>query len=88
MRSFLSRTLSAAGYTVKETKNGADALEALRAHPSPVDLILSDVVMPPWAVRAFTPRAGGVSAHQILFITGYAGDELAVTALSMAVFRS
>ena len=46
VRSFISRTLSVAGYAVTEAKNGTDALEALRAHSYPIDLILSDVVMP------------------------------------------
>ncbi|MGO9410545.1 MAG: ATP-binding protein [Spirochaetia bacterium] len=78
VRSFLSRTLSAAGYTVKETKNGADALEALRAHPSPVDLILSDVVMPRMGGSELSRRAREEFPRiKILFITGYAGDELA-----------
>lgn len=49
VRSFVERTLRLAGYTIVAFGNGIDALDAL-AHPPadapPIDLILSDVIMP------------------------------------------
>jgi two-component system cell cycle sensor histidine kinase/response regulator CckA len=77
VRVFLMRTLSAAGYTVAEAKNGAAALETLRSRTSPCDLVLSDVVMPLMGgpelsrrVREEFPQA------RVLFISGYAGESL------------
>ena len=77
VRVFLARTLSQAGYTVVEAKNGQAALEALHSHPSPIDLILSDVVMPHMGGPELSRRARQEFPHiKILFISGYAGDAL------------
>ncbi len=78
VRTFLARTLSEAGYSVTEAKNGVAALEALNGL-SGVDLIVSDVVMPLMGgpelarrVREKIPRV------KFLFISGYIGDALDV----------
>jgi two-component system, cell cycle sensor histidine kinase and response regulator CckA len=77
VRVFLARTLSAAGYTVTEARNGAAALEALRSRSSSFNLILSDVVMPvmggPELSRHVKEEFPQV---KVLFISGYAGESL------------
>jgi diguanylate cyclase (GGDEF)-like protein len=46
MQEFIRRTLEPRGYTILSAKNAADAIAALEAHRGPIDLLLTDVVMP------------------------------------------
>ena len=78
VRVFLLTTLRRAGYTVLEAKDGAEALETLGASPSPIDLIVSDVVMPRVSGHELSDRARTISPRsKILFISGSIGDEAA-----------
>jgi hypothetical protein len=56
--------------------DGADALRLARAHTGPIDLLVSDLVMPHvgGVQLAITLRAMG-HASGVLFITGYAEGE-------------
>jgi PAS domain S-box-containing protein len=75
IRDTLSRTLSAAGYTVLAAPNGAAALELAEQHPETIHLLVSDVVMPGML-------GDELAAHlherrpevKVLFMSGYAGD--------------
>jgi PAS domain S-box-containing protein len=74
IRDAVSRTLSAAGYTVLTAADGPAALELAADHPGTIDLLLSDVVMPGMrgdelAVQ-LQKRLPGV---KVLFMSGYAG---------------
>jgi two-component system, cell cycle sensor histidine kinase and response regulator CckA len=76
VRALTVRILTSAGYLVFEGCDGVDAIETLRALPEPVDLLISDVMM---------PRMNGseLSAHfqriqpgtPILLISGYMDEE-------------
>jgi CheY-like chemotaxis protein len=67
-------TLEHAGYTVLSAADGIEALQLLRQHPEPIDLVFTDLVM---------SRLGGRGLYQIdrregrktpfLFTSGYAG---------------
>jgi CheY-like chemotaxis protein len=46
VRALTVRLLADAGYEIFEGCDGVDALETLRALPEPVDLLISDVMMP------------------------------------------
>jgi two-component system, cell cycle sensor histidine kinase and response regulator CckA len=46
LRDLLCRTLQAEGYSTLEAGNGAEALELMEAIVDPVDLVITDVVMP------------------------------------------
>jgi two-component system, cell cycle sensor histidine kinase and response regulator CckA len=46
IRRLLTRMLTLAGYTVLEAADGHEALALLRRHDQPVDLLLTDVLMP------------------------------------------
>ena len=46
VRALTVRILTSAGYRVYEGCDGLDALETLRKLPEPVDLLISDVMMP------------------------------------------
>jgi two-component system, cell cycle sensor histidine kinase and response regulator CckA len=46
VRSMVKRALTAAGYNVVEARDGLEALVRSQAHRGPIDLVLTDVVMP------------------------------------------
>jgi CheY-like chemotaxis protein len=46
VRRFVTRVLTGHGYTVLEASNGREALQIATSHAGPIDLLLSDVVMP------------------------------------------
>jgi len=62
VRSFAVRALKARGYEVMEASNGEDAMELMRKRGRPVDLLVSDVVMPgmdgPTRARALREEFG------------------------------
>jgi two-component system cell cycle sensor histidine kinase/response regulator CckA len=75
VRSFAARALRMRGYTVLEAPGGDVALEIVRKHPEPIQLIISDVVMPnmdgPTMVRAAMKLRPEM---RVIFISGYAED--------------
>lgn len=46
LRELVCRTLQAEGYSTLEAGHGAEALEVMETAPAPVDLVVTDVVMP------------------------------------------
>src|SRR4029079_14027640 len=46
VRAVNSRALSARGYTVLEAASGVEAMQIIEERGAPVDLVVSDVVMP------------------------------------------
>ena len=75
VRAFASRALSTRGYTVLEAASGREAIALLEERGEPVDLVVSDVVMPemdgPSLLREL--RARDIQAR-IVFVSGYAED--------------
>jgi two-component system, cell cycle sensor histidine kinase and response regulator CckA len=66
------------GYHVLVEKDGADALAALAAHEGPVDLLLSDVVMPGMNGRELYDNV--VERHpgmKVLYMSGYSTNVVA-----------
>jgi PAS domain S-box-containing protein len=78
LRSLARRGLEAAGYSVYQAPNGAAALQFLTSGTEdPVDLVLTDVVMPRlngWQL-AEAMAAKGLDMP-VLFMSGYSGDEI------------
>jgi two-component system cell cycle sensor histidine kinase/response regulator CckA len=76
VRSVAERALTRHGYTVITADNGEDALEII-AKNEPIDLLISDVVMPgmdgPTMVREARQSRPEL---KILFISGYAEEQL------------
>jgi len=74
--------LESQGYAVLEARDGEEALATLAAHPGPVHLLVTDVVMPglsgPDLARAVRVRD---PMCPVVFVTGYAPEPLD-TALS------
>jgi PAS domain S-box-containing protein len=74
LRTLLCDILQKNGYRVLLASNGLEALNLARKHPDPIDLLITDIVMPfmggvelAEALPAFHPRA------KILFMSGYTG---------------
>ena len=75
VRAFASRALASRGYTVLEAESGADALRVAEEANEPIDLIVSDVIMPEMdgPTMLVELRRRGVSAKAV-FVSGYADD--------------
>ncbi len=75
VRAFGARALAAKGYTVIEAASGREALDIVLARGEPVDLVVSDVVMPemdgPSLMRELRQR---YPTLKIIFVSGYAED--------------
>jgi PAS domain S-box-containing protein len=77
VRELASRVLNGHGYLVLEAASGPEALEACRRHEGPVDLLVTDVVMPGMNGSELAERVATLypEAH-VLFISGYTGGAL------------
>ncbi|MEX6723360.1 ATP-binding protein [Parapedomonas caeni] len=77
VRAVAKRALERKGYEVLTATNGEEALELLEARAEPVDLLISDVVMPtmdgPTLVGHARQRYPDL---RIIFISGYAEEQL------------
>jgi signal transduction histidine kinase/CheY-like chemotaxis protein len=77
LRAMIRRCLMRSGLTVLTAADGEGALAVARAHPGPIDLLVTDVMM---------PNLGGVEMARILalqrpgigvlFMSGYSGGQL------------
>ena len=75
MRAVNARALTARGYTVLQAASGVEALQVIEERGSPVDLVVSDVVMPemdgPTLLRELRKRHPDL---KVVFVSGYAED--------------
>jgi two-component system cell cycle sensor histidine kinase/response regulator CckA len=77
VRSLASRGLREQGYTVIEARHGADALRQLELHPSAIDLVISDVVMPEMGGRELGRRLATLRPSMpVLYTSGYTGEDV------------
>jgi two-component system, cell cycle sensor histidine kinase and response regulator CckA len=77
VRRMAGRALTAQGYSVLEAEHGADALEVLARADGPVDLVLTDVVMPILNGRELAERLAAERPQlRILFMSGYTDDDV------------
>jgi two-component system, cell cycle sensor histidine kinase and response regulator CckA len=58
LRDLVCRTLQAEGYATLEAGHGGEALEVMETAPEPVDLVVTDVVMPGMDGRELGRRIG------------------------------
>jgi PAS domain S-box-containing protein len=83
LREIARRTLTRQGYEVLEARDIDEALTHAREHRGPIDLLLSDLVMP----GASGPEVASVLQLErpevrVLFVTGWASDKLLKFGLS------
>jgi signal transduction histidine kinase len=77
VRSLTKRILESAGYTVLQAGNGSEALALLDRHGSPIDLLLTDVVMPGMNGRELATRIASVRPQmKVLYTSGYTDDAI------------
>jgi hypothetical protein len=77
VRSLAREILEAYGYTVLEATRGEEALEASARHRGPIDLLLTDVIMPGGSGREAAERlAPGRPGMKVLYMSGYTNDAI------------
>jgi signal transduction histidine kinase/CheY-like chemotaxis protein len=77
VRSWVHEVLGMHGYTVLEAPDGDEALRVVERHPGPIDLLLTDVVMPHMSGRELADRL--VLARpglKVLYMSGYTDDAI------------
>jgi CheY-like chemotaxis protein len=73
-----SSVLVEAGYTVLHARSGAEALARASTHAGPIELLLTDVVMPGMSGAELAPRlAKERQGLAVLYMSGYAEELLA-----------
>jgi CheY-like chemotaxis protein len=77
VRGLVREILASAGYVILEAASGAEALQRSRDHDGPIQLMMTDVVMPgmsgPELANQITSTRPGL---RILFTSGYTNDDL------------
>jgi two-component system cell cycle sensor histidine kinase/response regulator CckA len=77
VRALACRGLREHGYTVLEARHGLEALEQVERNHRPIDLVISDVVMPELSGRELGTRLGALRPElPILYMSGYTGEDV------------
>ncbi|MBX3536090.1 MAG: response regulator [Chelatococcus sp.] len=75
VRAFAARALATRGYTVLEAASGREALAVIDERAAPIDLVVSDVVMPEMdGPTLLGELRGRQSDLKVIFVSGYAED--------------
>ncbi|MBV9078750.1 MAG: response regulator, partial [Methylobacteriaceae bacterium] len=78
VRAVNARALAARGYTVLEAESGVEALRVLAEQDGPIDLVVSDVVMPEMdGPTLLGELRGRYPDLKVIFVSGYAEDAFA-----------
>ncbi len=77
VRSLVKVALASGGYTVLESHDAQGGLELCAAHSGPIDLLLTDVVMPQMSGPAVAEKIGAARPGiKVLFMSGYTDDAI------------
>lgn len=75
MRGLARRVLQGLGYAVLEARDGDEALALAGSHAGPLDLLVTDVVMPRLGGRQLRAAlAGRFPALRVLYLSGHTDD--------------
>ncbi|MGA3350506.1 MAG: ATP-binding protein, partial [Candidatus Sulfotelmatobacter sp.] len=78
VRQLVRETLEARGYRVLEAENGNAALALATQHSEPIDLIVTDVIMPGLSGHELVQQLQATRpATKVLYLSGYAEDAVA-----------
>ncbi len=73
VRELASHILASCGYAVLAAANGLEAMQVAEGHAGPIDLLVSDVVMPHLGGRELAERLRAIKPGlKVLFMSGYA----------------
>jgi two-component system cell cycle sensor histidine kinase/response regulator CckA len=75
VRGLASLSLHLSGYKILEARNSAEALRMCEQHPGPIDLLVTDVVMPDMGGRELSARLTCLRPGlKVLYLSGYTDD--------------
>ena len=78
VREVATRSLTTAGYTVLTASGGSDAATVCKEYRGPIDLLLTDVVMPSMSGRALWEQVRELRPEmRVLYMSGYSGTAIA-----------
>jgi CheY-like chemotaxis protein len=78
LRQVTSRILRRGGYTVLTAEDGPDALRIAGEHSEPIDVLVTDVIMPGMLGKEVAQRVTGIRPQiKVLYMSGYAQPVLA-----------
>jgi CheY-like chemotaxis protein len=79
LRQLVRRVLAQQGYVLLEARNAEEALHLVTERHQPIDLLITDVVLPHMDGFALSDRVKAICPQaKVLFVSGYAGDSVAV----------
>ena len=77
VRDYMRTTLSSGGYTLLEAADGVEAIALLEGRDRPIDLIVTDVIMPKMGGKELNDwLATNRPGMKVLFVSGYVDNEL------------
>jgi len=77
VRQMASDILKTVGYTILEAQHGGEALSICKQHQEPLDLILTDVVMPQMSGRELAEQVTLIRPEaRVLYMSGYTDDAI------------
>lgn len=77
VRDYMRTTLSSGGYTLLEAANGEEAILLLLRRDRPIDLMITDVIMPKMGGKELNDwLATNRPKVKVLFVSGYVDNEL------------
>jgi CheY-like chemotaxis protein len=75
VRKFIKRALMSQGYQVLESRNGVEALRLLELREAPLDLVMTDLVMPEMGGRELAAQVRArYPGLPVLYTSGYAKE--------------
>jgi PAS domain S-box-containing protein len=78
VRKLVQAMLGQQGYNILEAGTPVEALKYCKEHAGPIDLLVTDVVMPGMGGRQFAELAAHYrSTMKVLYMSGYTGDSIA-----------
>jgi two-component system cell cycle sensor histidine kinase/response regulator CckA len=85
LRELVRRVLEQKGYRVLEAPNGEQAVRVAESSARPIQLVITDVVMPGMNARAMAERIRGIwPTVRVLYMSGYHDDDVMLQSLATA----
>ena len=73
----MRETLKSKGYTVMEACDGVEGLKVAEEYPDPIDILITDVVMPGMSGRELAQRVTAARPQiKVLYLSGYTEDAI------------